>query len=136
VKTSAGEAAGHAAGAPGHGRLFPPSCIVTFEALPGFGLSDVDVLIRADGGPGLPPLGRQALLKSVHEAGRPLALLDVVDRGHPLLRTWFRQRREAYGERGWYGAGVDAEAERARAFLAVGGGTRPKCLISFPGNGV
>ncbi len=118
----------------GPSRLLPANAIVTFEGLAGLDLAGVDVLVRADGGPGLPPLGPLALVQPNHEPQRPLLLLDLTDRGHPLLRAWVRQRRAAYAGQGWHPPGVDATAERVRAFLADRPGPGPTTVLAFPGN--
>jgi hypothetical protein len=105
--------------------------------LAGLDLAGADVLVRADGGPGLPPLETLALVQPNHEPQRPLLLLDLTDRGHPLLRAWVRQRRAAYAGQGWHPIGVDATAERVRAFLADRPGPKAVSIIvfPFPGNG-
>jgi hypothetical protein len=97
--------------------------VVTADALPDVALDRVDVLVRADGGVGLPPLRPEQLVQPDGD-GRPLLLVDPSDRHHPLLRRWARERREAYAERGWFGVGVDPVQARVEAFLAgrPGGG--------------
>jgi hypothetical protein len=117
----------------GPGIPLPPSSVVTFAALAGNDLRNVDVLVRADGGSGIPPVGADALVQPACEGVRPLELVDVVDR-HPALRRLVRKRRRAYTARGWHADGVDAEAERVRAFLASRGVTQPRWVLVFPGN--
>jgi hypothetical protein len=91
--------------------------IVTFEGLRQLNISAYDVVVRADGGPGPLPIGLSQLTTSVHTPDRPLLLVDVVDRQHPLLRKWRRSRRDAYRSRDWYPLGVDPISERVRFFL-------------------
>jgi hypothetical protein len=59
--------------------------VVTADALPDIALDRVDVLVRADGGVGLPPL-RPGQLVQPDGDGRPLLVVDPTDRHHPLLR--------------------------------------------------
>jgi hypothetical protein len=99
--------------------LTPPWCaIATFAALPDVPLGSTDVLVRADGGVGLPPV-RPWQLAQPNGDDRPLLVVDVVDRHHALLRRWSRRRRAAYAERGWFAAGVDPVRARVDAFLAA-----------------
>lgn len=59
-----------------------------------------DVLIRADGGVGLPVLPE--LYRAVPNGDDSrLLLVDFKDEHHPVLRKWTRQRRNAYLEVGW-----------------------------------
>src|SRR5262249_35815042 len=68
-----------------------------------------DVLVRADGGVGLPELPGE-LLRVRHGGGRRLLLVDCDDRHHPLLRRRSRRRREAYLEAGWRVVGREVTA--------------------------
>jgi hypothetical protein len=104
--------------------------IITALGIEKLDLSGVDVLIRADGGVGLPPMTAFPPGKIVFNennlpegpAGEPrLVLVDFYDRHHPLLRRWSRQRRAAYAERGWYAAGVEPLERRIELFLAARG---------------
>jgi hypothetical protein len=63
-----------------------------------------DVLIRADGGTGLPALP-STMLRQPHHKDRRLLLIDFRDRHHPVLRQWSRQRLESYQDQGWSIAG-------------------------------
>jgi hypothetical protein len=92
--------------------------IATTAALDRASLGAVDVVLRADGGSGLPPLPRR-LLESQEASPRPLLVIDCQNQHHRLLERWSRDRQQAYRQRGWYSAGtnpVDAEVER---FLAT-----------------
>lgn len=80
-------------------------------------LADVDVLIRADAGPGL-PAGLQPTSTIQHGADHRVLLIDFLDGHHRQLRTWSRQRQEAYRDSGWYSPGADPVEERVRAWLA------------------
>jgi hypothetical protein len=99
-------------------RAGPLYAVVTPAVLPHLDLSCAGALLRADGGTGLPPLAPEQLIEPDDGPARPLLLLDFDDRGHPVLRRWARERREAYAERGWYGVGVDPIQARVEAFLA------------------
>ena len=80
-----------------------------------------DVLIRADGGTGLPAIPKNKLrIKNDQDA--QMLLLDFADRHHPLLRHWSRLRREAYLAADWMVAGQESTA--LDKFLA----TRPEVL--------
>jgi hypothetical protein len=59
-----------------------------------------DVLVRADGGTGLPPLP-QAQRAVANGDDTRLLLVDCDDRHHPVLRQRSRQRRDAYAGAGW-----------------------------------
>ncbi|MDB5307698.1 MAG: hypothetical protein JWO38_1900 [Gemmataceae bacterium] len=93
--------------------------IVTAAALPDLDLNRFSVLVRADAGPGLPPI-RPPQLSSPADAP-PLRLIDLADRHHPRFRLAARTRRTSYTARGWYAPGVDQLAGRIDRFLA----TRP-----------
>lgn len=95
-----------------HGRL-----IVTASGLGK--VRSLDVLIRADGGFGLPPLPHR--LTTCRDQNHPLLLVDMFDRHHRLLRRWSTNRREAYVEAGWNVAGIETNTALDQ-FLA----TRPK----------
>jgi hypothetical protein len=79
------------------------------------------VLVRADGGVGLPPLAPEQLTERDDGPAWPLLLVDFDDRGHPQLRRRARLRWQAYLERGWLAPGVDLVQARVEQFLA----TRP-----------
>jgi len=88
-------------------------CISTFAGLAE--LPRVNVLIRADGGMGVP----EALINVY--VSKPSLVVDVCDRHHPLLRLWQRQRHEEYERLGWniHGKGP---MDPVRAFMS----TRPE----------
>jgi hypothetical protein len=50
---------------------------------------------------------------------RPLVLIDVHDRRHPLLRTWTRERAERYAALGWFAPGVDPVLARIDRFIGA-----------------
>jgi hypothetical protein len=96
-----------------------PACaVVTTTAVQAVNLNDVDVLVRADGGVGLPPIPTAGLVVPNEQGDRPLLLVDLDDRHHPQLRKWSRTRKEAYLERGWLTPGVDPTRARVQRFLA------------------
>ena len=66
-----------------------------------------DVLVRADGGTGLPAVPEAKLRVKGVAGDRRLLLIDFLDRQHPLLRRWSRQRRAAYVAAGWTVAGEE-----------------------------
>src|SRR5262249_12241645 len=78
--------------------------IVTPADLAEIDLSQIDVLIRADGGVGLPALSMAQLAVPDQDDVRPLLLIDLVDRHHRELYRHSRQRQEAYAERAWFAA--------------------------------
>jgi hypothetical protein len=82
--------------------------IATFDWLRSRPLNDLDALVRADGGTGLPPLAPFALASPSSAPARPLVVADVLDRSHPELRKAVRSREHAYVEAGWRPAGCDA----------------------------
>jgi hypothetical protein len=95
----------------------PLRAIATPRGL-GTGAADApDILIRADGGVGLPDrlaTGWSARYDAAIAKGRatdaqgrrPLVLVDFVDLRHPALTERAETRRRAYAERGWDGAMV------------------------------
>ena len=70
-------------------------CISTFAGLPD--LPDVRVIVRADGGMGVP---EEAARIDVYSSKPPL-IVDIRDRHHPRLRQWQRQRHREYERLGW-----------------------------------
>jgi len=65
-------------------------------------LKDMDVLLRADGGIGLPALPEAALVHPTTEHGlQPLLVVDVDDSHHPDLQRSARRRQRAYDADGW-----------------------------------
>jgi hypothetical protein len=99
-------------------RAGPLYAVTTTAVLANLDLSCAGVLMRADGGTGLPPLAPAQLVEPDDGPARPLFLVDFDDRHHPLLRRWARERREAYAERGWYDVGADPIRKRVEAFVA------------------
>jgi hypothetical protein len=97
--------------------LGPLHAVVTPTALPGTDLARVSVLLRADGGSGLPPFGPGVLVERDDVPARPLLVVDFLDRHHPVLRRRSRRRRAAYDEHGWFGPGVHPVEARVAQFL-------------------
>jgi hypothetical protein len=104
-----------------------PGVIATALGVGNLDRTGLDVLLRADGGLGLPPLPpfpsgeivlRENNLPVTPSGEQRLLLVDFVDRHHPLLRRWGRQRRAAYADRGWYAPGVEPVQEQVERFLA------------------
>jgi hypothetical protein len=85
----------------GHGRA-----IATPDGLHRLARFAPDVVVRADGGIGVPE-GVAALLVSEDPDAPPLTLVDADDRHHPELRRQADDRFRAYGRLGW-----DADAVR------------------------
>jgi hypothetical protein len=92
-------------------------CIVTLAGTDQADIADIDVLIRADGGMDLPPIAREQLVQAQADR-RPLLILDVQDRHHPVLRRWSAKRRKAYESRGWFSVLVEPAQGRINQFLA------------------
>jgi hypothetical protein len=94
------------------------SVVITFAGLEG--VRRFDVLVRADGGVGLPPLpGRW--LSVPHAKPASLTIVDFKDNQHPMLRKRSRLRKEAYRAADWCVAG-DAWESPLDSFLR----TRPE----------
>ena len=81
-----------------------------------------EVLVRADAGTGPPPIPA-AKLRTRSGQDRRLLLVDFLDRHHPVLRRWSRQRQQAYRDAGWNITG-EAPQTPLDKFLA----TRPEVL--------
>jgi hypothetical protein len=97
---------------------WPLHAIVTMEVLPTLDFRWIDVLVRADGGVGLPPLNLEALVESDQGPVRPLLIADFNDRHHPVLRQRSRARQESYEDAGWFRPGIDPATARVERFLA------------------
>src|SRR5262249_31571615 len=95
----------------------PLHAIATPADLAELDLSQIDVLIRADGGVGLPALSPAQLAETDQDPVRPLLLIDFIDRHHRQLFQESRRRQDAYAERGWFAAGVDPVQGRIDHFL-------------------
>jgi hypothetical protein len=95
--------------------------VCTPTVLPHIDLPSAGLLVRADGGVGLPPLAPAQLVERDDGPSRPLVLVDFDDRHHPQLRRRARLRWQAYLERGWFAPGIDPVQARVEQFLA----TRP-----------
>jgi hypothetical protein len=108
----------------------PPRVITTPGGLATGAVGEPDVLVRADGGVGLPTGFADTLTSrydEVVEAGgggvawpaRPLVLVDFVDKRHAVLRKRSAARQRAYSERGWGPGSLGDSFERHLAgFLA------------------
>jgi hypothetical protein len=99
-------------------RADPLHAVATTAALADMDVAQVDVLVRADGGTNLPPVTDEMLAEPAEGPERPLLLVDMVDRQHPVLRRRSRSRQQAYEERGWFAAGIDTVQARVEHFLA------------------
>ncbi len=100
------------------GEANPLYAIVTATGLGALDLTHVGVVVRADGGVGLPALDVQALIEPAGDGRRPLLLIDFHDQHHALLRRRSRQRQAAYVQRGWFAPGIDPVQGRVEQFLA------------------
>jgi hypothetical protein len=96
----------------------PFTAIVTAGGVRNVIMSDVDVLIRADGGIGLPPFGLTSLIEPDQSSPRPLLLVDFNDCHSPVLRRRSNRRKHAYDGRGWQAPGKDPKLCRVELFLA------------------
>jgi len=90
------------AGPAGAGKV---RAIATLDGLARPDRDGVDVVVRADGGIGVPAVLAHGW-STPYPGGRPLILVDFDDRHHPDLRRRSRGRRRAYRELGW---AVDGE---------------------------
>jgi hypothetical protein len=108
------------------GEAHPLYAIVTASGLGTLDVSAVGVVVRADGGAGLPALLGLSFVVSSTDPPPPVLLIDFCDRHLPLLRRWSRWREKAYAERGWFAPGVDPVQGRVEQFLAIraGGSSR------------
>jgi hypothetical protein len=89
--------------------------IVTASGLDRVDQDKLDVLIRADGGPG--PLPAPAdWLATRSTPSEPLLLVDLEMSMPPLLRRWTRSRREAYVLEGWVGLNEDSDIVAYKRF--------------------
>jgi hypothetical protein len=98
--------------------------IVTSLAAQTMDFRFVDVVIRADGGRGLPsmatdrPESDRWNALSFYRPPTRLLIVDFDDRHHPLTFKWANARRRAYVANGWFAPGADHARERVRQFLA------------------
>lgn len=74
--------------------------IVTTMGSKRLDLTRADVLLRADGGTGLPPIPTSKFVIDSNLSHR-LTLIDFDDRHDGQLRRWSSQRMAAYGTAGW-----------------------------------
>lgn len=75
--------------------------IATATAFSQLDLQDVDVVIRADAGPGSQPVCVTAHNFVSGHSSDPLVLVDFSDQTHPELRRWAKRRLEAYCDAGF-----------------------------------
>ena len=94
----------------------PARAIATALGLESIGVAPWDVVVRADGGTGAPPI--LELLITGNQNRGPLLLLDFDDRHHPELLRRSRGRRDDYRLRGWSVDGRQAPTPVER-FLAA-----------------
>jgi len=102
----------------------PVHAIVTVAGLVAIDLAAVDIVIRADAGPGLAPLHEDGLVERCNEPPHRLLLVNLDDRHHHLLRRWSRKRLAAYQKRGWHAPGADPVQMRVDRFIASRPGRR------------
>lgn len=89
--------------------------VATFAGLADMDLADVDVVLRADAGSGLPPFDAKFI--EFNENSRRLLLIDLADEHDERLRRCHHYRAEAYAARGWLPAGCDPVEARVDRFL-------------------
>jgi hypothetical protein len=88
---------------------------------------EIDLLLRADGGTGLPGLPVAQLVRpACEQRHQPLLVVDVDDTHHPGLRQRARRRQRAYLASGWPTVGKTLTDVRLRHFLEVRVGLRQK----------
>lgn len=85
-----------------------PRLLLTTTAMTALDLTNVDVVIWAGSGPGIPDIPASRL-QSFGTIEKPLWVIDLQDHHHPLLARWSQQRRTAYTEHGWLEPGVAPE---------------------------
>lgn len=90
----------------------PPVAIATTAGLATI-KEPVDVVVRADAGPGVP----RALEEFLRRPAARSLLVDLADQHHPMAKDWARQRRREYKARGWYDVGADPVQIRVQDFL-------------------
>jgi hypothetical protein len=96
----------------------PPRTIATVAALPTFLAGEYDVVIRADGLPGVPETLVSSLI-SREKKDQPLVLIDFNDHHHPTLRRCSQKRAKCYTEHGW-DIGWNPQHAAALPFLPKG----------------
>jgi hypothetical protein len=99
-----------------YGQPRPRCAVVTAVVFAALSWTDVDVVVRADGGVGLPPGASGDLVCWSSPPVRPLLLVDCFDRHDPLWRRWSRQRQQAYRAHGWLAPKEDPLQARLQAF--------------------
>jgi hypothetical protein len=96
----------------------PPCMICTFPAAAMAIPPDVDVLIRADGGSGLPPIPESALIEPSDWPDHPIRVYDFRDNRHSMLRRWSKARERAYRANEWHPRGTDPVEVRVDEYLS------------------
>jgi hypothetical protein len=95
----------------------PPECaMATMTGAARMSLAQYDVVIRADGGQGMPELCLTSTVEALPLSGR-LLLVDFRDLHHGTLQRWSRSRREAYAARRWFAPGADPATADMHRFL-------------------
>ncbi|WP_165253443.1 hypothetical protein [Paludisphaera soli] len=117
------ESAGRLRAARNSGASVARPRIVTLAALAEVDLGALDVLVRADGGLGVPSALASIVVGSDAPAA-PLRLVDFDDRRHPELRRRSRGRRAAYAGLGWPVDGRPAPTPVERFLAGRPGGVR------------
>lgn len=91
--------------------------IVTTNAFSRMDLSQVQTVIRADGGVGLPPIFRHQLVAP--EATPPLQIIDFLDHHDPELLHQSQVRGRRYRDQEWLAPDADPVLARVDRFLAA-----------------
>lgn len=94
-----------------------PPAIVTATAAEGLNLCGIEVILRLDGGVGLPPLSLPGCLETDGPDARPILLVDCLDQQNKTLRKRSRQRWSAYLKEGWTPAGMTPAQVAVEVFL-------------------
>ncbi len=108
---------------PGANEGRPCRAIATLSGLAAADVEAAGVIVRADGGVGIPE-ALESGPAMPYPAGRPLLLVDLDDRHHPELRRCGRARRAAYLDRGWAVDGAAGPDSPLDLFLATRPGGR------------
>jgi hypothetical protein len=96
--------------------------VVTYMKAAEVDWTEIDVLLRADGGTGLPPIPHPRSLAIPYDSSRRLLLIDAKDRGS--LRDRLRARAAAYRDCGWLPPGIGSPEEDVDQYVAASRRTR------------
>jgi hypothetical protein len=88
--------------------------------MPAIDLQNVDVILRADAGTGLPACLDRLLIEPTDQAARPLLLVDLDDRQDREFRHRSQKRQREYDKRGWFPTGTSPTLGRLKQFLRRG----------------